>query len=167
MRSTPIVLLAGLCGCGPRPVPEPPAPAPAQPVTEARPAAAIPPEPRRITICVVENGALRLVRVRYNTASGDTSTMDDLPFSSVHRLTAEYASVAGWYVNNEPIPFRGHRYLKYGLPRVLGINEIERAGEWDGVPIFIEAGDTASVPVLYLPTRPGCEFHPFLPMAIK
>jgi hypothetical protein len=53
------------------------------------------------------------------------------------------------------------RYVKYGLPRVLGVNEVTRVGEFQGVPIFAEAGRTAPYEVIYVPVRPGCEFQPY------
>ncbi|HEX6911281.1 MAG TPA: hypothetical protein VF142_12835 [Longimicrobium sp.] len=115
----------------------------------------------------MRNGRLTELPTLYNTVTGDTMTRDSQPFSSAAPRTGEYASVAGWYVNNEPITVRGQRDLRYGGQRVLAISEIERAGEYGGVPLFIEAGDTTSVPVLYLPTRPGCEFEPFVPTAVQ
>jgi hypothetical protein len=170
MRSIALLPLALLAGCGPRALAEPPEPAPApRPVATAR--SPYPPPPpevcRCIKICFVRNGQLTELPALYNTVTGDTMTRDSLPFSSVAPLTGEYASVAGWYVNDEPLVFRGRPYVRYGLPRVLGINEVERAGEYDGVPVFIEARDTAAVPVLYLPSRPGCEFQPFLPASSR
>jgi hypothetical protein len=173
VRSIAILLLTAVCGaCGPRAMPAPPEPAPA-PV--ARPHRS-PPLPevcgcppgavcRCIRICVVQNGRLREVPVRYNTRPGDTLTVDGLPFSSLAPLTGEYASVAGWYVNREPIMVRGRPFARYGLPRVLGINEVTKVGEYRDVGLYAEAQDTASAArVVYLPTRPGCEFQPYMPV---
>lgn len=160
-----LVLLsaAAIAACGPRAVPEPAEPVPAPPPRVARTS---PPPPaevcRCITICFVQNGGLREVSAIYITASRDTLTRDSLPISQVVPLTGEYASVAGWYLSGEAIRFRGVRYVKYGLPRVLWIREVEPAGEYDGVPVFVEAGRRDSVAdYLYLPTRPGCEFQPY------
>jgi len=55
----------------------------------------------------------------------------------------------------------GRRYVKYGLPRVLGVNEVTRTADYMGVPVFAEAGATAATEVLYVPVRPGCEFQPY------
>lgn len=88
-------------------------------------------------------------------------TTDSLPFSSMAPLTGEYASVAGWYVNREPIGFHGRRYTMYGRPRILGLSEVERVGGIDRVPVFAAKGDTAAHPLIYLPMRPGCEFQPY------
>jgi hypothetical protein len=117
---------------------------------------------RCIRICIVRNGQLLEVPAKYNPSTGDTLTEDDRPFSSIAPLTGEYASVAGWFVNNEPIRFRGRRYVRSSRARVLGINEITRVGEYQRVGVYMEAGDTLPVPqVVYLPTRPGCEFQPY------
>lgn len=165
MRSIAVLLFTVLAGaCGSRGAPEPePTPA-AAPVAAARTRPPPPPAEvcRCITHCFVQNGRLRQERVRYSPQTGDTLTMDSLPITQLAPLTGEYASVAGWYVGGEAIRFRGLRFIKYGLPRVLGINEVEAAGTYRGVPVFVESGRRDSVPdVLYLPTRPGCQFQPY------
>jgi hypothetical protein len=164
----PLALLAA--GCGPRALAEPPEPAPVpRPVATVR--SSYPPPPpeacRCITICFVRDGRLTELPAAWHIQRGVMMTRDSLPITEIAPLTGEYASVAGWYVNDEPLVFRSRPYIKYGLPRVLGISEVERAGEYDGVPVFIEARDTTSVPVLYLPVRPGCEFHPYMPVATR
>jgi hypothetical protein len=160
----PTLVLAGwlLAGCGRPAVPEPPAPI-ATPTVARRPH---PPPPaevcRCMTMCIVRNGWLQEIPVRYNFRTGDTLTVDSLPISQVAPLTGEYASVAGWYVANEAITFRGHRYVKYGVPLVMGVREVARIGEYQKVGVYAERADTASVSrVFYLPSRPGCEFQPY------
>jgi hypothetical protein len=149
----------------------PPVPAPPAPVAETAlrlpPTAPQPPGPpeeecRCIRICIVQRGRLLEVPVTWNPATGDTLTEDGRPFSSIAPLIGEYASVAGWFVNNEPIRFRGNRYTRYGRARVLGINEITKVGEYRRVGVYVEVDDTSSAPqILFLPTRPGCEFQPY------
>jgi len=115
-----------------------------------------------IRVCVIQKGELTRVPVRYNPTSGDPTSLEGLPFSSVYPLTGEYASVAGWFVNREPITFRGHPYVLYARPRILGPHEITRVGEYRGVGVYAEAADTASAAqFIYLPTRSGCEFQPY------
>lgn len=170
MRITTLLPFIVLGACGPHAVPEAPVPAPPPASRGAGPTPYPPPPPEVcpcITVCVVRNGNLQDLPAAWDSRRGVMLTRDSLPITEIAPLTGEYASVTGWYVNNEPILFRGYRYIRYGLPRVLGTNEIERAGEYDGVPIFVEAGDTTSVPTLYLPSRPGCEFAPFTPLATK
>jgi hypothetical protein len=80
----------------------------------------------------------------------------------VYPTTTGYAERATWYISNEAITFNGRRYVKYGLPRVLGINDIVSAGEYRGVTMFREAGEGSSELVRYAPVRPGCEFQPYV-----
>ncbi|HEY0037353.1 MAG TPA: hypothetical protein VGB66_11725, partial [Longimicrobium sp.] len=112
---------------------------------------------RDIQVCVVENGMLRNMTVQYNTQSGDT-TMNGQRFAP--SMTG-YAAGASWFINNEPVMVMGRRYVKYGLPRVLGVNEVTRVGEYQGVSVFAETGATGTPEVLYVPVRPGCEFQPY------
>jgi hypothetical protein len=136
--------------------PPPPPPPPVQPPLPPPP----PPPPvnpmREIRVCVVENGALREVTAMYNTQTGDT-TVNGQPIPA----TTGYAAGATWYINNEPITVMGRRYVRYGLPRVLGVNEVARAADYQGVAVFAEAGAQGTPEVLYVPVRPGCEFQPY------
>jgi hypothetical protein len=111
---------------------------------------------------VLQNGNVREVSVRYNTQTGDT-TVDGRPFNEVFPPDAPgYAASAPWMILNEPIPFRGYRYSKYGRPREFGVREVERAGEYQGTSLFIEAGTEDRLPALLLvPVRPGCEFQTY------
>jgi hypothetical protein len=114
-----------------------------------------------IRICVLQNGNLQEVRVRYNTQTGDT-TVAGRPFSEVFPPDPPgYAAGARWMILNEPIPFRGRRYVKYGRARVLGAREVERTGEYQGTPLFREAGESGDPIVLYVPVLPGCVFQPY------
>mgnify|MGYP006196589307 CR=1 FL=1 len=79
---------------------------------------------RDIQVCVVENGALRNVTAQYNTTSGDTM-VNNRPFATAYPSTTGYAGGATWYINNETVTVMDRRYVKYGLPRVLGVNEAE------------------------------------------
>jgi hypothetical protein len=115
---------------------------------------------RDIRVCVVENGALREVTATYNTATGDT-TVGGRPFASAYPATTGYAAGQAWFINSEPITVMGRRYVKFGLPRVLGAGEVSRVGDHMGVPVFAEAGATGTSEVIYLPVRPGCEFQPY------
>jgi len=143
----------------PRPEPEPPARAQADSV---RRPPVNPYTRHELRICVLQNGNLREVEVRYNTRTGDT-TVNGRPFGEVFPADAPgYAASASWMILNEPIPFRGYRYIKYGRPRVFGVWELERAGEYQGTPLFTEAGTGDRLPALLLvPVRPGCEFQTY------
>ncbi|HEY7770158.1 hypothetical protein [Longimicrobium sp.] len=138
----------------------PPAPVvlPPPPVEVAPPP---PPPPamnpmREIQVCVVENGALRNVTAQYNTQTGDTTWA-----GGMQPGMTGYAAGATWFINNEPVTMMGRRYVKYGLPRVLGVNEVSRVGEFQGVSVFAETGAAGTPEVLYVPVRSGCEFQPY------
>jgi len=140
--------------------PPPPPPAPMAPMAPPPP----PPPPAvmatTISVCVVENGALRSVPAQYTSATGDT-TVGGRAFAQAHpSTTPPYAAAAPWFIQGDAITVDGRRFVRYGLPRVLGTGEVTRAGEHQGVPVFAEPG-AGRADVLYVPVRPGCEFQPY------
>jgi hypothetical protein len=110
-------------------------------------------------VCVIENGMLRIVEAQYS-ATGDTVIAGRSLREAYPTTTPPYAAGAAWYVEGTPIMLDGRRYVKFGMPRVLGVSEVARMGEYLGVPVFAEAGVTRPE-VVYLPVRPGCEFQPY------
>lgn len=67
-----------------------------------------------------------------------------------------------WFINNEAIQFKGQKYEKYGLPRVLGKDEVEPIGRYKLGYFYGEAGSKGRQ-VIYLLTRlDGCEFQPYI-----
>jgi hypothetical protein len=145
------------------PPPPPPVELPPPPVrVEPTPPPPPPPPPADVDIrvCVVEAGALREVTARYNRTTGDTM-VNGQEFSVAYPATTGYAGGATWYINTEAITVNGRRYVRYGLPRVLGVTEVTRTGEFQGVSVFAEAGATGTPEVVYVPVRPGCEFQPY------
>jgi len=138
----------------------PPPPLPEPVVVQPPPAPPAPPMARTIDVCVVENGALRTVQAQYTQATGDT-TVSGRPFAQAYPATApHYAADAAWFIQNEQITVLGRRFVRFGLPRVLGTGEVTRIAGHQGVPVFAEAG-AARPEVVYLPVRPGCEFQPY------
>ncbi len=66
-----------------------------------------------------------------------------------------------WFRDNEPITVRGREYVKYGLPRVLGRDEVTWFAELDGLAVAAEAGVTEPE-VIYLLVEPtNCGFQPY------
>lgn len=130
-------------------------PAPLPPVQQ-------PDEMRGLRVCVVENGQLREVDVQYNVTRGDTMAMGRR-FSEAYPSTTGYASGATWFINSDVITIGGQRYVKFGLPRVVGVNEVTRVSEYQGVSVFAEPGAAGgSTPdVIYVPVRTGCEVQPY------
>lgn len=123
------------------------------------------PATRTISVCVLSNGTLKDVSASYDTRTGDTLvTVSSGPvyFHAVYPNDASYAAPHAWYFRNNALRHRGRRYRKYGLPRVLGSSEVERAGSTVGpVPLYVEKGTTGLPEVLYVPVRVGCEFQPY------
>ena len=138
-------------------IPEPPVVQPTEPV------APVADEMRDIRVCVVENGALREVDARYNVTRGDTMVAGDRRFSEAYPATAGYAAGATWFINSDVVSFNNQNYVKFGLPRVLGVSEVTRIGDYQGVSVFAEPGAAGgnTPDIIYVPVRPGCEFQPY------
>lgn len=114
-----------------------------------------------LRICVVENGRMTMTPIEYDLATGDT-TVNGRPFREAYPVTAEHAAGAQWYVNREPITFRGRRYVMYGLPRVLSPMDIVPVDTYRGVTVFAEpSGERTGFDVLYLSVTPDCQFQPY------
>ena len=109
---------------------------------------------------VVVCGAWGACTPRPGSISGEPAPRPDQYVCAVPD-TARYAGNEAWYLNNEPIMWDGRRYTKYGPPRVLSPDGLRRAGEHQGVPFFVRQNTGGAPDVIYLPTRPGCEFHPY------
>ncbi|MDB4948771.1 MAG: hypothetical protein JWM27_1420 [Gemmatimonadetes bacterium] len=136
---------------------EPPHPVP----VDTAPPPRLTPEPpmRDVRVCIVHAGTLAVVPARVN-AAGDTLLADGRSLADAYPPGGEYASGRAWFVSGTALARDGVRYEKLGLPRVLGADELRPAWVEDGVPVFVPAGGGAAE-VVYLPTRPGCEFQPY------
>jgi hypothetical protein len=114
-----------------------------------------------VNYCVVQNGQLSSVTVQVNTTTNDT-TYNGQPVGVAFPATTGYAGGETWFINTEPIQFNGRRYVKYGLPRILGTSDVNNVGTVNNVSVFAEPSADAQRPeVIYVPTRPGCEFQPY------
>jgi hypothetical protein len=114
-----------------------------------------------VNYCVVQNGQLTSVTVQYDPASNDTA-YNGQPVSVAFPATTGYAGAETWFINTEPVTFNGRRYTKYGLPRILVTTDVTNVGTVNNVSVFAEPSANAQRPeVIYIPTRPGCEFQPY------
>jgi hypothetical protein len=149
MKSFPMVVLLSLAAaCGRHPVP-------AAPVAAPSPAFHGVSDPA--LHCVVVDGRLESIEV------GPDSTFQGQPISRVFPLDSTYVANASWYRDNEPIAVADGRYVKYGLPRVLGTADVVPVAIFRGVTVFAEPAAGRDRPeVIYIPTRPGCEFQPYM-----
>jgi hypothetical protein len=159
MKPAALVCCAILCGgCASRMTPPSPAAGSSHPPprTQVEASRAM----REIHVCVLEDGRLRAVRAAYDPAGGDT-LYGGRPFRDAFPDTAGYAASERWYLENETISWERRRYIKYGLPRILAPRELLPGGRHGGVAFFIEAGTEGTPGIIYVPTRPGCEFQAY------
>lgn len=150
-----IALCAGCARSGPPP-PAAPTPVAAAPVEPPVPRYS----PRDILYCVVRNGELEVVPLEYNTRNSD-STYQGAPLAQAFPLDSTYAEAAEWFATNEPIRMDGRVFVRYGDPRVLGVQELTPVGAYRGVRVFADAGGHLPPERVYLPVRPGCQFQPY------
>jgi hypothetical protein len=72
-----------------------------------------------------------------------------------------YARGHPWYDAGEPIRIRGRTYQKYGLPRIVSLNELEFFAEHDGVGVGVERGDQSHDVIYLIDTSLECAFQPY------
>ncbi len=118
---------------------------------------------RKIRECIIEKGVLKEVDVNYNTQTAEKTLVFNGVLTNYNNLekSKDYAANQSWYINNDPVVLNGHNYVKYGLPRILGVFEIEKSVAYKGLGIYREAGTTGLAEIIYIPVRPGCEFQPY------
>ncbi len=118
-----------------------------------------------INVCIIDQKQLKTITANYDRTTGDTTLMVNgsrKTFRQVYSsIGKEYAASTTWYINNETLVLRGKKFVKYGLPRILGATEIVRAGEYKGVGVYVEAGLKGVPEIVYIPVRSGCEFQPY------
>ncbi|HEX8696765.1 MAG TPA: hypothetical protein VF746_30380 [Longimicrobium sp.] len=153
------VMVLGACARTPDPAAEPlpdpgqaPAPAPA-------PAAATAERP--LSVCVLQDERVLAVPAVYRSETRDT-LVRGRPWQEVYPAgSPPYAAGADWFFNDETMTADSRR-AKYGTARIIEPQELQRYGEYRGVPLFVEAGFPGGVAdVVYVPVRPGCEFQPY------
>jgi hypothetical protein len=118
----------------------------------------------KINECVISNGVLKVIEVDYDPATGNKTVMVNnvkTPFEKAYDNKKDYAEGTTWFMNNEEVKLGAQTYVKYGLPRVLGVNEIQKSSTYQGVNVYVEAGFTGVAEVIYIPVRRGCEFQPY------
>jgi hypothetical protein len=160
MRAHTCSLLAVLLASCSRPAMALPASPP--PSNEATAPQAAPAD--TLSICVILDGQIREVSATVRPATGDT-LIGDRPYRELHPASSPpYAAGESWFVGMEPISAGKGRYsrkVRYGLPRVLRPSDLQRYGEYMGIPTFVESGSTGFPEVVYLPVSPGCVFQPY------
>lgn len=131
------------------------------------------PVPDRIDIwwCGFTPGGKQLLPVPYGAFFSD----NDAPFvdrngyayitrqgwADISKTPFTGAEGRDWFRNSEPLVVNGATYAKYGLPRILGPDEVAYLAEHDEVGVFAEPnlGDTPEV--IYALVAPDCSFQPY------
>jgi hypothetical protein len=116
-----------------------------------------------IRVCVIQDNELKEILAFSDKNTGKIYVDRDgklITLAEAFPVENGYAANKTWFINNEKITVNGKTYVKYGLPRILGIGEIEKAGTYDNVGIYAEAG-AGGMEVVYIPVEPGCEFQPY------
>jgi hypothetical protein len=125
-----------------------------------------PPAPpdRPITVCVVVNGVPQYVEAFVRPQEGDTVVVTPQgirrPLRAAHPVPPT-ASGRDWFVRDEPIFLDRQEYVRLGVPRVLTAEEINRIGEYQGVPLYAPRDGTRPPNVFYVPIQDGCIFQPY------
>lgn len=83
------------------------------------------------------------------------------PYQSTSAQRPRYASGEAWFTRDSSITVQGRIYRKYGLPRILGQNEISPFATYRGVTVFQEAGLEGMPEILYVPVHASCELQPY------
>lgn len=133
------------------------------------------PEPDRIgTGCGFVPGTTRLVPALYAVFTDDPPAYADkygvaystrLGWGSLADTRFTSAEGRDWFEGAEEISINGASYVKYGLPRVYGAEELAFLAEYDSVGVFRDSGDddAGETPdrVLVMLRPAGCELQPY------
>ena len=117
---------------------------------------------RERAACVYFRGAHALRSMYGKTDGTDSVLMVEGRETPPADLNATEAVGRPWYRDNESVRVEGREFVKYGLPRVLGFNEVEFYSEYDGVAFAAEAGSTDPEVIYALVRSVGCEFQPYV-----
>src|SRR5687768_8940906 len=77
-----------------------------------------------IRVCVIEDDVLKEILAYYDKGTGNTYVDKDgelFTLDEVFPVENGYSASRSWYLNNDEIHAFGKTYVKYGLPRVLGV----------------------------------------------
>ena len=176
VASPPVVAVAPAPAPPPPPAPEPtPAPAPAT---------------QNVSVCTVNpSTGLTTTTATFDPATGDTTVVingNTMPLAQAY-TSVPVASNANWYVQGQPLTIgtgsNALAYVSFGSARNIDMNELTYVGTVNGLPVFANRSDVASltipnppmeisnnptllsglrnVQVLYVPlTSYGCNFQP-------
>lgn len=119
---------------------------------------------QKVNRCVIINGILQSIEMDYNNQTGDYTFMlngSKVNYKTFWKNSKDYAASASWYINNETVQISGSKYVKYGLPRVLGAGEVTKLTDYKGVGVYAEPNSPETPEVIYIPANAMCEFQPY------
>jgi len=160
-------VVMGLSACSQLGIPGFPGPREAE-RPAARPGAAAMAATRLCVVDASAPGGLRTVDALRDGKTGETYVVHKgrrRPLSEVYpaKKSRGYARSEEWFRENESIRMASGRYLKYGPERSIPASKLKRGSAYAGIPLFLDPRDSSSPPsVLYVPSRPGCVFQPYL-----
>jgi hypothetical protein len=66
-----------------------------------------------------------------------------------------------WYKTDQPLVFSKKKYVKYGMPQIMGVDDLQYWQTRDSVPVMIKA-DGNSHDIIYVQSSTTlCEFQPY------
>ena len=74
---------------------------------------------------------------------------ESLPSTKIYYTLTDFA----WYAHGEPLVHEGRAHVPVGLPIAASVEEMERAGEYEGVEFYTRRDDSDGV--LYVPVFEG------------
>jgi hypothetical protein len=127
-------------------------------VDTVRAAAAAPalPTGQATTICLATGENVQvLVTAQGDTLVGASRTSVRTLRQGGVAFAGEYAEGRSWMERDEPIVFEGRSLRKSGGEMRLNCPDLQRVGEYQGVPLFVTRGAATPYTQLYVPVRPG------------
>lgn len=68
-----------------------------------------------------------------------------------------------WYLKDQPIVLGKKRYVKYGFPQIMGIDDLQYWMTKDSVPVMVKSDNATYRGVVYVQSSTSiCEFQPYM-----
>jgi len=127
------------------------------------------PKLEKIPLCVIENGVLKTIQADYVTDSYDmTATINGKKYTFWYDTPPNipgYVRKEQWYTNHEAIEFKGMRFVKWGLPKIVAAHDVKKVGEYKSFGVYSDSITVAkkdTIKQIYLPTSVGCEWQMYV-----
>ncbi|HVE00792.1 MAG TPA: hypothetical protein VNB78_03735 [Sphingomicrobium sp.] len=66
-----------------------------------------------------------------------------------------------WYNSDKPVVFSKKKYIKYGMPQIMGIDDLQYWQTKDKVPVMLKAGGNYRDIIYVQSSTTLCEFQPY------